>query len=238
MAMILMASIKCKKDVIPTGQLIQANGYVMDNFKNKHLPNVKIYLYGGIETYGNITYSGPPLDSAMSDANGNFSISYHTEGTSVDYALIIGNYLHVGYPMQYDYVTDISQPAYAFNGVSNLNNIVLKARELNYVRLNLKVLSNPYDTLDINVTSTIGAYGNYFILHRLTGSHIDTSLYTRYLPGTYLTSFGYFVENHFLSDSLTGFMRSIYDTLPSNSKDTVIYSKTFNSTYDIPIRHS
>ncbi len=81
----------CRKEV-PKGQIITANGYVIDLMQNKRLPFATVYLFGGhnyrlgeigVETY----YDTIPLDSVLCDANGNFDITYTAEGRSDDYAL-------------------------------------------------------------------------------------------------------------------------------------------------------
>jgi hypothetical protein len=226
----LLALIACRKD-IPKGQLIQANGFVIDSVKNKKLPNVTVYLYGAHSTFYGIFYDVGPLDSTISDNNGNFSIKYNAEGYSVDYALAIGNPIYGGYTSQDSYVMDIYHPSYPFNYSYQLNNVSLSARELNYARVNLKVTSNPYDTLYFDLSSIQNAL---FRRNVFTGSSIDTSFLTRYLPNT-IHTFEYQILSRSLLDS-GWFIRRMTDTLSLNNDDTIVISKTINTTYDIPLR--
>src|SRR5579864_2808412 len=156
----------CRKD-IPKGQLIQANGFVIDSVKNKKLSDVTIYLYGAHATFYGTYYDEGPFDSTISDNNGHFSIKYNAEGTSVDYALAIGNVVYGGFTGQTNYVVDVLHPLYPFNYSHQLNNVNLSARELNYARVNLKVQANPYDTLYLDVSTR---YGELFLRNIFTGA--------------------------------------------------------------------
>ncbi|KAI9447033.1 hypothetical protein F5148DRAFT_1292497 [Russula earlei] len=213
------------------GQIIQASGFVTDSVKNKRLPNVTIYLMGAKQTFYGVYYTLGPLDSTVSDNNGNFSFSYTAQGDCVDYGLVIGMSTYGGYTHQNNYVVDVFHPEYHFNQAYQLNNIVLKARELNYVKFNLKVLSNPYDTLNINFST---GHGELFLQYQFIGSGIDTSLLMRYVPNeaAYLR---YFIYSSRLYDS--AYNRQGADTFQLALKDTAVISKTFNTTYDIPIKH-
>ena len=220
----------CRKDV-PKGQLIQANGFVIDSVKNKKLSNVTVYLYGAHSTFYGVYYDVGPFDSTISDNNGNFSIKYNAEGNSVDYGLAIGNVVYGGFTNQNNFVVDIHHPFYPFNYSHQLNNVGLRARELNYARVNLKVLSNPYDTLYLDVSTT---YGELFLRNMFIGKSVDTSFLTRYLPGD-TNIFEYKILSTQVVDSATMFIRRMRDTLTSTVKDTAIISKTINSTYNIPL---
>jgi len=220
----------CRKDV-PKGQLIQANGFVIDSVKNKKLANVTVYLYGAHANFYGVYYDDGPLDSTISDNNGNFSIKYAAEGTSVDYALAIGNVVYGGFTAQNNYVVDVLHPLYPFNYSHQLNNVSLSARELNYARVNLKVQANPYDTLYLDVSTR---YGELFLRNIFVGAGIDTSFLTRYLPDA-TNIFTYQILSRQLLDS-GWFIRRMPDTLGPNNMDTIIISKTFNTTYDIPIQ--
>lgn len=229
--LILLFLVSCRKEV-PKGQLIQANGYVVDSVKNKRLSNVKVYLYGGHATFYGVFYTVGPLDSVVSDKDGNFSLQYRAEGNSVDYALAIGNVVYGGFSGQTDYVIDISHPIYTFNYSHQLNNVTLKARELNYAIVNLKVLSNPYDTLFLDVNST---QGEFFLRHQFIGPSIDTSILTRYLPDA-TNVMEYKILSTRVADSATMFLRRMPDTLPPATQDTILISKVINSTYEIPLK--
>ena len=227
----LLVLTACRKDV-PKGQLIQANGFVIDSVKNKKLSNVTVYLYGAHSTFYGVYYDVGPLDSTISDNNGNFSIKYNAEGSSVDYALAIGNVVYGGYTSQNNYVVDIFHPLYPFNYSHQLNNVAVSARELNYARVNLKVLSNPYDTLYLDVSTT---YGELFLRNQFVGASIDTSFLTRYLPNA-TNVFEYKILSTRIVDSATMFIRRMPDTLQPTTKDTIVISKTIYTTYDIPLK--
>ena len=222
----------CRKPV-PEGQLITANGFVFDSLKNKKLANVTVYLYGAHSTFYGVYYDDGPFDSTKSDNNGNFSIKYNAEGKSVDYALAVGNVVYGGFTSQNNFVVDIKHPFYPFKYSHQLNNVELRARELNYARINLKVLSNPYDTLYLDVSTT---YGELFLRHILVGNSLDTSFLTRYLPGE-INFFEYKILSSRVVDSATMYIRRMRDTMTSTMVDTAIISKSINSTYDIPLEH-
>lgn len=226
----LLVLIACRKNV-PQGQLIQATGFVFDSVKNKKLANVTVYLYGAHSDFFGVFYSDGPFDSTVSDNNGNFSIKYYTEGKNIDYALAIGNVVYGGYTRQNNYVVDVSHPLYPFNYSRQLDNVMVSARELNYARVNLKVLSNPYDTLYLDIGTT---YGELFLRNQFAGKSIDTSFLTRYLPGTNIF-FEYKILSTRIVDSATMFLRRMRDTLQSTTKDTILISKTINTTYNIPL---
>ena len=229
--LILLVLTACRKDV-PKGQPIKADGFVIDSIKNKKLSNVTVYLYGAHSTFYGVYYDVGPLDSTVTDNNGNFSISYNAEGKSVDYALAIGNVVYGGFTSQNNYVVDISHSLYRFNYLHQLNNVALRARELNYARVNLKVFSNPYDTLFLDVST---AYGELFLRHQFIGTSIDTSFLTRYLPNA-TNFFEYKILATRIVDSATMFIRRMPDTLQLEMKDTIVISKTINTTYDIPLK--
>ena len=230
-SLILLSSltfISCHKDV-PAGTLIQANGFVIDSVKNKRLSNATIYLYGAQQTFYGVYYDVGPLDSTVSDNDGNFSLRYTATGNSIDYALEVGSVIYGGFSSQNNYVVDVAHTNYPFNYKHQLNKVIVRARELNYIRLNLKVGSNPYDTMNIFVSTT---YGEFSLLYRFFGNSIDTSILTRCLPDA-PNYFFYEIESESAQDSFR-YRREI-DTLMTNLTDTLTITKTFNSTYDIPL---
>src|ERR1700733_13307269 len=220
----LLLLTSCVKD-IPKGQLIQADGFVIDSVINKKLSNVTVYLYGAHATFYGVFYGGEPLDSTISDSNGNFSIKYSAEGHSVDYSLAVGNVIYGGFSGQNNYVIDASHPSSQFNYSHHISNLAVCARKLNYARVNLKVMSNPYDTLYHDVTT---AYGELFIRNQFVGNRIDTSFITRYLPNR-TNTFEYKIISYQLLDS-GWFLRRLADTLAPKPDDTVVITKVLNST--------
>ena len=231
-AVCLMQS--CRKD-IPKGQLISADGTLIDMVQQKSLPHVKIYLFGGhyIGSLGNgqVAYDTIPLDSVTTDVNGTFSIKYYANGKSADYALgIAGNYLN---PTNTEnYLPDPTQPLYKFNFAYDLNAIIINARELHKAFVTLQITSNPYDTLLFRIYDATS--GQSIAEFQLFGKSIDVSLETRYLPLS-KNVFKYSVRSSALIDSASRYMRISADTLDLGNVDSVFISKKFNSTYEIPL---
>lgn len=225
----------CRKDV-PKNQLITANGSVQDYLQNKPLPNTTVYLFGGHD-YGSfpnqqISYDTTPLDSVITDANGEFTISYRAEGKSDDYALgITKNY------MQPNYIENIlpfpGKSVYPFNYVYSLQNVFIQAAKLHYLNLTLQVTSNPYDTLLFTIYNPPS--GEEIGQYQLFGNSINTVIHTRYLPLS-TNVFEYAVQTLSLDDSASSFIRLTADTLNLGNADTLSISKKFNSTYDIPLK--
>jgi hypothetical protein len=227
LALLLLTA--CRKDV-PKGAVIQAFGFVIDSVKNKRLPNVTIYLYGAHSNFYGVYYDVGPLDSTISDIDGNFSLEYSAEGTSIDYALAVGNVVYGGYTSQNNYVVDVVHPLYPFNYSRLLRNVALRARELNYARINLKVLSNPYDSLYLYIST---AAGELFIQNLFIGASIDTSILSHYLPEA-LNTFQFEISSAQLLDSGMQ-IRTLTDSITAKMQDTITISQTFNSAYDIPL---
>ena len=138
----------CRKE-IPKGQLITANGVVMDISQQKTIASAKVYLFGGHKSIGpgglSIFYDTPPLDSVTTDANGQFTLKYVATGKSYDYALGVARDLfQIGNDERL--LPDANETLYKFNFDYSLNNQVMSAKELNDANVTLKILSNPYDT--------------------------------------------------------------------------------------------
>lgn len=224
-----LALLSCHKDV-PAGTLIQANGFVIDSVKNKRLSNATIYLYGATQNFYGIYYDIGPLDSTVSDNDGNFSLRYTATGNSIDYALAVGSVIYGGYSSQKNYVVDVAHDKYLFNFSHQLHNVIVRARELNYLRLNLKVVSNPYDTMVVFFSTNSGEFSSS--IYKLTGNSLDTSILTRCLPDAANDIF-YEIEPWMAPDTL--FRREI-DTITANLADTITINKTFNSTHDLPVQ--
>jgi hypothetical protein len=228
--LLLLALTACKK-VVPAGELIQANGFVIDSFKNKKLANVTVYLYGSTSRYSN-SFSDTPLDSTISDGNGNFSIKHNADGRSYAYALAVGTSVYGGSTNHKDFVADRYHPYLLFDNSRALSNVEVRARELNYTRVNLKISSNVYDTLYMDIGTM---YGDFFLRQLFFGKKIDTSFLTRYLPDA-TNIFTYRILGKRLYDSAAGFTRLMSDTLYPTTKDTVVISKNMNTTYEIPLK--
>lgn len=221
----------CRKNV-SEGTLIRSSGYVIDSVKNKRLPNVKIFLFGGQSSFSGVYYTEGPLDSTISDNNGNFSLTYHAEGNSTDYALTINYVDKVDNTSQINYVMDINHPLYKFKYSHELNNVAISARELNYARVNLKINANPYDTLYFEMYTN---YREFTLRNRIIGTTVDTSFLTRYLP--YATnSSDYKILSRPKRAGDSAVYRNLSDTIPPGANDTIVISKTIHSTYGLPLK--
>lgn len=219
---------------MPKGQLITANGIVMDILQQKLIPSAKVYLFGGHKTMGpgcvTVYYDTPPLDSVTTDANGNFTLKYVAAGNSYDYALGIARELFQTGNDE-NLLPDANETIYKFNFVYNLSNVTIRAKELNNANVALQILSNPYDTLFFRIYSA--STGQNFAKFQFFGKSINTKLSTHYLPLS-LNIFEYYVRTIPLTDS--GYVRLLSDTINTGNVDTFFVSKKLNSTYQIPLK--
>lgn len=207
---ILTLIISCAKQV-KKGKRIVANGYVVDTLKNKRLPFAKVYLVGCHREFSGRKYCTDYVDSATTDANGNFSITYRAEGNSAGYVLEVkfdnnyGDYSLREFPFVNEEVTRIT------------------AHELNFLRLNLKVGFNRYDTLYIDPR-----YGDS---KQLIGRSIDTTILLKVLPNIENLIAYQIAAKGFDSGFIS---RRMIDTVRVGFADTTVTSKTINSTYQLP----
>ncbi|MFP5042915.1 hypothetical protein [Parasediminibacterium sp. JCM 36343] len=228
----------CRKDV-PAGTTIYISGIVFDSVKNKTLPNAKLYLFGAEKTFYGIYYVGGPYDSVTTDANGKFSLQYKAEGKSVDYGLSLGelNYGGYNYRDNENYVIDNYYPMFKLNYSTNTSNAVARARELNYSKIHLKVLNNPYDSFYIR---TYAQYKPILII----GQSIDTTVVLRHLPNQ-LNSFQYYTEAYrdtiglaALNSNPNGhsfsIRRMLNDSFTTNMDDTIFINKTILNSLSMP----
>lgn len=231
---IAVGSIQSCRKKIPEGQLITANGVVMDNIQQKSIPSAKVYLFGGHKNIGagglSIFYDAPPLDSVTTDANGSFTLKYVAAGNSDDYALgIARNPYQTG--NDETLLPDAYQTIYKFDFAYNLSGVRISVRELHKAKVILQILSNPYDTLFFRIYSE--STGQSFAQFRFVGKSIDTLLNTHFLPLS-LNVLEYYIRTIPLTDS--GYVRVTSDTLNAGNVDTVFVTKKLNSTYDIPLK--
>jgi hypothetical protein len=214
---------------VPVGTRVTASGIVFDSVKNKVLANAKLYLFGANQTFYGVYYSQGPLDSTVSDNNGKFSISFTADGKSIDYGLQLGVLGYGGYVYnnETNYVMDITQPMFKFNYSTSVSNAVVRGRELNYTKLHLKVLVNPFDTIKV-----MSKANRQEILIR--GQSVDTILFVRHLPNQ-PNIIEYYTES--IRDTVgyimgTSIRRTTRDTLQTGMADTIYHSKTIpNSSY-------
>jgi hypothetical protein len=129
-----------------------------------------------------------------------------------------------------NYIVDRMRPMFRFNFSLNVANAVVVARELNYTKLHLKVLANPYDTIKVRTDAILRQ------LVLLTGQSIDTTILLRHLPGQ-KNIIEYYTES--IRDTV-GYIpgRSIRritgDTLVAGMADTVYHSKVIPNSAQIP----
>lgn len=239
--LVTIISITACRKAVEVGKNISASGIVFDAVKNKPLPNAKLYLYGAHQTFYGIYYSQGPLDSTISDNLGKFTIHFTADGNSIDYGLTLGNLGYGGYSYcsQINYVVDNLEPMFKFNYSTSISNAVVKARELNYTKVHLKVTVNPYDSFYLR-TSASG------VASLVIGQSIDTTIVVRHLPNE-KNYFEYFTQS--LRDTIGlanlnsnpdpnthhfGVLRIITDTIMTNMSDTITINKTFPNSLLIP----
>jgi hypothetical protein len=231
--------ISCRKHV-EAGTDLSASGVVFDEIKNKPLANAKLYLYGAQQTFYGIYYANGPLDSTTSDKKGKFSIHFKAEGTSIDYGLTLGilGYGGYAYDDQSNYIIDRTEQMFKFNYALNVKNAVVKARELNYTKIHLTVLENPYDTFFVRIDALIRQ------VSLIKGQSIDTIIYVRHLPGEQ-NIISYYTES--LRDTaglaelnidpfgrLYSITRMLNDTIMANMAETLYISKTIPNSLLMP----
>ncbi len=219
----------CRKN-IQAGVNIRADGFVIDSVKNKKLANVTVYLISGHEFSISqaVNYYGV-VDSAVTNADGSFSINYTADGKSYDYALSLKN-MDPNAPNRFNAVIpDRMHLFYSFDFKTRLSDFAISARELNFMKIHLSLLSNPYDTLLLFVNPSYPVVTQQYNLY---GNTIDTTLLARSLPqGQNFVS--YEIVTSQLRDSIL--FRQVTDTITTDLSDTFPFQKNISSAYDIPL---
>lgn len=228
----------CRKNV-EAGATISASGTVFDEVKNKPLPHAKLYLYGAKQTFYGIGYSYGPLDSTVSDNSGKFSIHFAADGQSIDYGLQLGQLEYGSYinNSQTNYVTDNTQPIFKFNYSKNVKNATVKGRELNYTKIHLRVITNPYDTFLVR-TSALP------IVTLIKGQTIDTTIIVRHLPNqqniiqyyteAFQDTIGMATLNANPNQHMYSVRRMISDLINAGMTDTLYVNKTISNSLLMP----
>lgn len=210
--LVFILFLSCVKDV-KRGTKVNVSGYVIDTVKNKRLPAANVYLVGCKHNFSNGSiYCSQRLDSATTDLNGNFTINYYAEGKSVDYVLEVAKdnkYSYEGYEQ-----TPFSLGA---------TNIKLKAQELNFLRLALKVNTNPYDTLFLYPSHGFGA--------RIISRTIDTSIVLKVLTNNRNILTYQIIA---IGRDSGAVYRRLRDTFNIGLVDTTFAAKTILNTYQMP----
>jgi hypothetical protein len=236
--MVLSGLYSCRKPLVE-GTSLSASGIVFDEVKNKPVANAKIYLFGANRFFTGLSYSVGPLDSVVSGSDGKFSINFKADGTSIDYGFQVGILQYGGYVYgdQNNYVVDRSDPMYKLNYARNVTNAVVKARELNYIRIQLKVDENPFDSFYVRIDSRVSEA-------LIIGQTIDTSILLRHLPGgqtriQFYTSSrrdtaGLAALNANLVTPRYSIQRTLVDTIYPDMRDTIFFSKTISNSLNMP----
>ena len=176
-----------------------------------------------------IDYYDGVVDSAVTDTNGSFSIKYTADGKSYDYALSLSN-MDPNAPNRFNaFIPDHMHPLYAFDFKTQLSDIAISARELNFMKIHLSVFSNPYDTLLLFVNPSYAAAAQEYDFY---GNTIDTTVLARSLPEGQ-NFIGYEIITSQLRDSIL--FRTETDTITASLMDTFVVQKNISSAYDIPL---
>ncbi len=217
-------------NTVPKGQLIKATGCVTDTLKKKNLPGIKVYLVSGQRYHGSHSSGWDytwAVDSMLTDASGNFSFAYTAEGKSEEYAISIERTIR----QKGSSITNNGYPIYSFQGHTELLNRVVYARELNFLELHLKIVSNPYDTLFINVYNNSDINPEFC----LPGKSIDTTLLLRCMMPKSASYISYHIspyrENTLSQDKLES--AGIQDSVFSGIYDTAVVFRNFGSVSEL-----
>lgn len=186
---------------IPSNLLTKVKGKVLDSVKNKYLLNAKVLLYGCKSyTYG--ISCTELIDSTRTDNNGDFNFTFRTGE---------GNY---GYEVEVDetenHTRDYSSNLSISIEAGKKNNVIVPARELNYLKIRLNILDNPFVPLIMLATnSRIIIYEN----------KKDTTFVLRVLPNS---------EDlliYSVIDTKEGRYRKRIDTLQIDFRDTTYITR-------------
>lgn len=205
--MITILFSSCRKP-IPDDIKISASGFVIDTVKNKLLSGAVVEIYGKHLTFYGLS-GGDSVTSTITDRNGNFSLSFITDGKYYAYGIGVK-------PMRDDNFTyDNSRNSNKEVKIGENSDLRLKARELNFLKETLKIDQNPYDTLNI-----YDQYDEFVFYNR---HKIDTTLYYKVLP----MAMNYFYYSTW--DSKIGRYRlQVLDTLDIKMADTTYFTKYIN----------
>lgn len=204
---ILITTVLSCKKAIPENVVTTVNGYVIDNVKNKRLPNATVAIYGCNYTTFKISCA-EPITTTTTDANGDFSITFNSNGRS------IGFEIKVNYDENYDYTSIVPLKE------GKVNTVKIEAREFNYLKTHLIITANPFDTL-VSVSSNVR--------HIFYGQTLDTTIMNRVLPNA---------TNRIIYtawDKNAGKYRRLIDILQIGSQDTINYSRVLPNVNTFPL---
>ncbi len=199
--------VACKKP-ISSSTRTTVKGFVIDTVKNKKLPNATVII-NGCHQANFRTYCIDSLTSTKTDANGEFEITFQSDGSSIGFEVTVET------DDNYDFsIAQSLEPG-------KTNNVQLKAREKNYLKANIKVTNNLIDPL---VILSIGTK------HVIYSSGTDTLLYFRVLPmAQNLIIFSSWDKN-------AGGYRQLIDTIQISLQDTTLYRKILPNVQSFPLQ--
>lgn len=191
----------------PDNIVTTVKGTVWDPVKNKNLKNARVVILGcaNLVLYG--ISCAHEVDSARSDSNGEFNISFKSDGKYVDYEATVS----------FDENFYQSIPVKLKTGVEN--NIKIQTRELNYLRSHITMTQNPFGTM---VTLSRN------MRHIIPGTFCDTIVYHKVLPNA---------SNQIIYsvwDTNIGKYRRIIDTIQAGMIDTLNYTRILPNTNTFP----
>ncbi|WPP49953.1 hypothetical protein [Catalinimonas niigatensis] len=202
--------LSCKEDV-EEGQNTMVNGEAFDLVKNQPLAGANILLLGCNTNFYNDGCVNV-LDSVRTGADGKFSFNFITSGKESGYIIKVED----------DSNFIFSSEETITPGVTN--EIVLDARELNILKVQLEVENNNLGPIRLR---TVG--GNINIIHQ---NSRDTVVYGKVLPSA---------TNWFTFDVIDPEIdpvnpyRSQTDTIEVDLSDTIVYVKKIVNPKDWPV---
>lgn len=200
----------CKKDV-PAHVVTQVDGIVKDVETGRPLQGVAVWILGegALNFYGEKWHMLP--DNDTTDVNGHFSIRFPSDGESKSFKV---STMFLGEPRFYN-------GSEASLNTRKYNVVELTARTSKVLRLNLKVLQNPYDTLVI----TSG-----FLRDSIAGRTVDTTLFAWYQPPTVT------MVHLWVLDPAAGRHRNYFEYIrpPNPVQDTLTVDITIPDTAGLP----
>ncbi len=205
----------CIKEIPPNVNII-VRGVVIDTVKNKPLSNTKIIINGCGQTLMAGILCTDLVDSTRTNANGEFELVLKTEGKSIWYEVQAEEYVE-----NVDYSTKVKVKL----GEDN-NNIIINARELSRVKVELKVKQNPLVSRPDNPLYVASTYTIHYLYH----PQIDTILYLKVLSNfKNRLSFS-------TADVSIGKNRGISDTVWIGLSDTIPYTLIIENTKELPVQ--
>jgi hypothetical protein len=208
LSVIFSSCAKISKPTPTTPTLIR--GILIDSVKNKKIPNQRIVL---VSCYaGNFRVEcGNFVGSTVTNTSGEFEISFNA--TNNPFGFEVRGALDSNFYYSISTSEKITVPTIKY--------YTLYARELNYLKANIRVSNNPFERIGISTGNT-----NHF----LNGNSIDTLLYFRILPN--LTNQIIYT----VFDANFGKYRQIIDTIQIGLSDTTSYNKTIPNTQNFPLQ--